>query len=561
MHVEGRWTPRLPFPAGPYSPEKVSEAIGLVRTAIDADSNREAELQEVGAVSIVFIDACVQVVDEQRCADAVGAPRCVDVSIRPHTLRLDLYRVGSNILPVPRANRPTFFEEVPAPLRALNPSVGFDHDREFGPSSRAAIRANLLDLPKIVRGEPVTPADTQLQLLASGRKSLTERFYNVDAGLSLSWRGRGQFLDTFALDGGYAADAEPLGDATHVRHSARAGGTLTLRPPLEPVRTATLGLAYHWSRDKLHDGAGRDQLHDGAGRRATTENGVQGSAVVDGRVAGGFTRLAVWGEHEEPSGTLAAYRRLAGMLGYEREFPIAINQTVGVEVIVGGGRADRSTPEYARFFGGNSARNFLYDAADTRALTAFPPGPLIRSFGEGQAGAVGARSPRGGTSYWNVNLNIALPVPPWSRPLIPAEVVTSTTGPDGRERDVTLKEVLKNQAAQGEPILAAALKRRGLPPEDAAAQARETFAGIRPLVDFIADQANLYAVKPLVMADVARIERAGSGDDVTRVAVGAGVQLTVVVARFELGYLRTVRRAPGDDRGNLFVRLTFQNLF
>jgi hypothetical protein len=34
-----------------------------------------------------------------------------------------------------------------------------------------------------------------------------------------------------------------------------------------------------------------------------------------------------------------------------------------------------------------------------------------------------------------------------------------------------------------------------------------------------------------------------------------------VVARFEVGYLHTVQRAPGDDRGNLFVRLTFQNLF
>jgi hypothetical protein len=69
------------------------------------------------------------------------------------------------------------------------------------------------------------------------------------------------------------------------------------------------------------------------------------------------------------------------------------------------------------------------------------------------------------------------------------------------------------------------------------------------------------AVKPCLLLDVAQVSGVAHGDSRVRVAVGGGLQLTVVVARFEIGYLYTVRWAAGDDRGNLFVRLTFQNLF
>jgi hypothetical protein len=40
-----------------------------------------------------------------------------------------------------------------------------------------------------------------------------------------------------------------------------------------------------------------------------------------------------------------------------------------------------------------------------------------------------------------------------------------------------------------------------------------------------------------------------------------GLQLTVVIARLEIGYFRTVVRSAGDDRDNFLVRLVFQNLF
>jgi len=143
--------------------------------------------------------------------------------------------------------------------------------------------------------------------------------------------------------------------------------------------------------------------------------------------------------------------------------------------------------------------------------------------------------------------------------LIPSEVVESLEDSEGGQRDVTLKELLKKQVAQGERLLRSSLVRQGVAPDAAAAQARDTWKEIQPVANFITDQANLYSVKPLLMLDVAEILGAGSAR--IRVAVGGGFQLTIVVARLEVGYLHTVQRAPGDDRGNVFVRLTFQNLF
>jgi hypothetical protein len=53
----------------------------------------------------------------------------------------------------------------------------------------------------------------------------------------------------------------------------------------------------------------------------------------------------------------------------------------------------------------------------------------------------------------------------------------------------------------------------------------------------------------------------GGGRDSTWLAAGGGVQLTIVTARLELGYMHTLRGPVDDDRGNFFARLIFQNLF
>jgi hypothetical protein len=43
--------------------------------------------------------------------------------------------------------------------------------------------------------------------------------------------------------------------------------------------------------------------------------------------------------------------------------------------------------------------------------------------------------------------------------------------------------------------------------------------------------------------------------------VGPGLQLNVVTARLQLGYLRTVANGSAKSGGNFFVRLVIQNFY
>jgi hypothetical protein len=92
-------------------------------------------------------------------------------------------------------------------------------------------------------------------------------------------------------------------------------------------------------------------------------------------------------------------------------------------------------------------------------------------------------------------------------------------------------------------------------------EADKVWRGITPITDFVADQANLYSIKPLILFDAARIKAGESLNNRTRYALGGGLQLTIVIAKFEIGYMHTLNRSSGDSSGNVVARLVFQNLF
>ena len=92
----------------------------------------------------------------------------------------------------------------------------------------------------------------------------------------------------------------------------------------------------------------------------------------------------------------------------------------------------------------------------------------------------------------------------------------------------------------------------------------EIWQQITPITNFIADEANIYSIKPLLMIDAAHMDFATMADAVTWVGIGGGVQFTVVVARLEAGYLlgrppfahrpaRQFRDAPGFSQPVLEV--------
>jgi hypothetical protein len=291
---------------------------------------------------------------------------------------------------------------------------------------------------------------------------------------------------------------------------------------------------------------------------------------LDGRLWRGTSRLAFWVDANSPTERDSSYQRVAALWGYQREFIVVPNQTIGVELLVGGGHTWGNSPQYSRFYGGNWAKNFLYESKDSPVLAAFPRGPLMRSFGSGRAIAnptLGA----GATSYWNLNLNVAIPVPKWSSPIVP-DIAISLPKRDAQGRivldenqdpmmeDRPLRVILKNQGESSRKVLERVFAKEGLPAAEAQAKARRELKSINSILGFIADEANIYSFKPLFMFDAARLN-AESFDNRTKFGIGGGVQFTLVIAKFEAGYVRTLRPVPGDQKGNFVMRLFFQNLF
>jgi hypothetical protein len=128
-----------------------------------------------------------------------------------------------------------------------------------------------------------------------------------------------------------------------------------------------------------------------------------------------------------------------------------------------------------------------------------------------------------------------------------------------QQRDLRLRSVDERTAEEEARLTAAeaaltSAKRRARP------EIEELFArDILPVTSFIADHANIFAVKPLVIFDVARLNDRTGGR--TRWSAGGGLQFDVVLARFELGYLAAGSRAPGDAKGNFIARLVLKRFF
>jgi hypothetical protein len=571
-------TVRLPAPKAPYSPQVETDVLHEVQKVLKGEENREdvsgatefeilktvtlGKTPEAGTaptVQAMFIDTCVKPVKPTDCAAELGPEnsKCVDIVVRPIRVRIDTSSVWGNLLNIARSNAPTFFSNVPGPLLALKPKLGIDSDRRFGLSQVFSAATNLLDLKKNLANEPVKPRRTRLDLETNGRKSLNERFYETNAKLSLSHRLTAPF-DTIALDAGFVGDHQPLGEGDYLKNAGTVGGRLKLHSGIGLLSSVTLGGRYRWSSNRFSGVSIAPEL--------TPENAFEARVIADGHLGTGVTRVAVWADVAAPSKSDRSYHRVAGMAAYSKEFLVAPNQTIGVEAVLGGGRAWGEVPRYARFYGGNTSKSFLYEPDDSPILVAFPTGPLLRSFGSGQAEArANSKSTTGGTSYWHLNMNVAVPVRAWSKPLVPDIIIPDfpVKNDDGTVtvEDRPVRALLKYQGESAINNLRRVYVKEGLSREEADKKARKELSGVNSMLAFLADAANIYSIKPLLMFDAGCVRTPGDLGNRTRAAFGGGVQLTVVTAKFEAGYIRTVRSVPGDGKGNFLLRLVFQNLF
>lgn len=473
--------------------------------------------------------------------------------------------------------------------------------------------------------------DTKLLLRLRGLKSLTERYYDTATELNFTRTKPLNWLQDAGVDLGFASSRVPQGDGDYFRNAAWLDFNTDLRLRKGVVKLVQLGGGYRWSRNQLFSGDGS------FAPQINSESAFKVRALADGAIAKGLTRAAVWYENNSFAGAPGSYRRFAALVGYGKEFVIGRKKhfheisppeldrpcwtsypdvkpgesrknesTIGVEVLAGAGRTWGDVPGYARFFGGSPSGQFLYDELSARNVTRFPFGPVLRSLGKNEAGIRAGNITLGGTSYWHANVNISIPVPGWSRPLIPHEWVAVSGMREGDEefkghtpeganicRD--LKSTVKTLVGvSGVNLMVSQQSRDQLtdqekndlrlvnkpdrtPEEDRRLQAAtDALAAARrkvqpeveslfrneilPITDFIADYANIFAVKPLLLFDVAHLGPAGFNTP-TRYGAGGGIQLDIVMARFEFGYVAALNRAPGDPRGNIFGRLVLRRLF
>jgi hypothetical protein len=553
--VKARWlsTLKLPLKKGDIlTPAKLKETRNAVRAAINAEKDKfDAEAINLGKLPLVDANlerTCVQKVPEATCLADGLAGNCVDVAIRPYALSTDPLFMGSILLPMPRSNKFTFLGKVPKPLRLLNPKFGLGSDRELGVSPSFEISSDLLSVGDVLGEEPAKTRPITLMFHAAGSRSLTKSFYTSHVELSLLARQPNKHIESAALETSFAAEQQPQKDLVFRKNSLRVGGHLTFNPTFGVVNRVNLSGAYRRSRNYLSGDGTRPPI-------VTSENAYEGRALLEGRVFDGFTRVGLWVDGGKSTSATKSYSRQVALAGYNKEVVVG-EHTIGIEALFGAGRASANTPSYALFYGGNSSRDFLYEDNDESSLVSLPAGPLLRSFGKNQAGVAVPVGPQlGGNRFQHLNLTISVPLPGLSTPLIPNEIVSE----DPR---LMLRDLVEFAVNSGQESLSLSLQDDdGLSEEEADKKAAKIFGEIRPGVKYLTNHAKLYALKPLLMFDAARLARFGTGGYQTRYAVGGGLQLTVVVAKFEGGYLRTLNSVPGDQRGTVLFRLVFQNLF
>lgn len=544
----------VPSKGSAYSPVVVSRLTGAVNSAVEVD-NINASVQITGRVPVVrlrSVTSCVKLVSPSDCLKEVDQAQCVDIEIRSLGLNLDPGNLAADLLAVSRSPNNTFFSGVPVVLKLLEPTFGLSSDKRFGFAGFFGTQTNLLDSGKIIgKGTPVISRD-RLELSTYAQGSFNNSYYRAGARLAYLRDSKGLGRQ-YGINAAFNSGQEPLGQDNNTWSRVDVTGSFRLKPNNPFISNICLDLGYSWANNRE---SGEPQ-----NGRSSIQNSGTARMLLDLRWLQSFTRLSLWFDAAVPEKPFSTYRRMASTVGWQRDFGRS-TQSIGFEAVAGGGHGWGSIPNYARFFGGNSGSDFIYANPASPAMFGFPSGPILRSYGHNQLASLNATTASlGGTSYWYFNLNVAIPIPRVSRPLIPQERICFDT-PDGSEKCLTISEIIKDQVSKsGKSFLTTLYKGKGLSKTEAEQKAGSDLKGISNIVGYIVDRANLYAIKPLVMTDGGNIYVPNVSSSPVRFSMGGGVQFVLVTAKFEAGYLRSVPTLAGQSSGNFVMRLTFQNLF
>ena len=471
----------------------------------------------------------------------------VDVFIRLISLGMKQIKIGDNKVPYPVFPIPSNLDRIPDGILKYAPRVGLTSDRTYGIAAELGFSIDCSNW--LNSGTGATSPSWIIQM--DGRKSLEEDFYNARAITSYRKRVGKDHLKSVSLKTSVEGDASPKIDRKLDHLSLKTGGGLRFQHDSCWFKHSIVGGFYSYS----------DREFDETGIRTEDEAEVHRGdfyLVTGGRIKDALIRMGIWLENGFPD-TGNSFNKLATTFGLGHEISLQkkrSNLTIGIDLMAGAGYAFSNLPQYAAYFGGNRSMNFLYESLESGTLAGMPSGPLFRGVGEQQLGLETDDGLQiGGSAYWHVNLNVAVPLPFAYFPLIPDEQVVGET---------TLKEVVKNSVGRTQKSLLATYLASEYPEwgdEKAKQEAEGIIENVRPAVEYLADKANVYALKPIFMMDCASVGKKDFSDQDIRLGLGGGVQLSIVNARFEVGYMRTVKGLDSDDKDNIFARIFFRSLF
>lgn len=129
-------------------------------------------------------------------------------------------------------------------------------------------------------------------------------------------------------------------------------------------------------------------------------------------------------------------------------------------------------------------------------------------------------------------------------------------------RRITIRSAIKAQVTTAKSAIADDLAiNGGLTDNEADATAeRIVDKDIKPTINYLADQANIYSVKPVVFFDVGQVNKRSISDRLWT-AAGLGIQINIVNARLEMGYVQTLFPKSDDGKGNFLIRFSVQNFY
>lgn len=547
VKIIGRWVPKelqqkieqLIGVGQPFDPAKVGPAEELVRNEIIESEGRFA-IRVVGSTSVLFITSDVCPVPD------IAAQKKVQVVIHPYYLRIDLYNSGNNILPIPRTAKPPFYKNVPSIILVTAPYIGVINDRRFGTFAFIKTATDLLHLP-LKKDQPGTKK-LRLNFDLDFRKSFSYQYYNVSGLLQLAHPVYTDSSVGWNISFMYGKNVQPLNitdysnDFTKLFASINGNGKISFINKY--LITAGVGFS-HNDFTSLNN------------KIKNPETDYELKAFCDGRVAKGLTRLGIWFNAGVPKNNfnLKPYQRVAGKFGYAVSLGSGHNN-VDLETIAGVGYTWGTPPVYSEYFAGNSASNFLY--TPLQSFNTIPPeGLVIRSLGEKQGGLpTRFNSVSGGTSYWGVNINFSIPIAKWSAPLIPDVVIQE------EPRRLTIRGAIKGQVNTAKSFIANDLALNGGLSDDKADAAADRIVDkdIKPTINYLADRANIYSIKPVLFFDAGQIKKRGVGDRLW-LASGAGLQINIVNAKLAIGYIQTLFPRADNAKANFLMSFSVQNFF